>query len=191
MSGLRGPRLEDLVAAAAAEVDRTGLELCDAFVASGERFTRQNTPVETSALRESWDVTDAVPFRRGWTALLFNPTEYAEYVEEGTGLWGPRRKKYKIAPKDPNGMLAFRPYLRGADGSVAINLEGGPAKGGTTFARFVMHPGSPGHHMMRIGKAMAEHDEPQWSEKPLRDSARRMEAAMKRVAAKGRGRARA
>ena len=192
--GYRGARLADLVEAADDEVRRTGLDLADAFAKHGEAMIRQNTPVETSALRESWERTDAIEARnsvggyvsmrwsgRVWRATVFTTISYAPFVEEGTGLWGPRRQKYKIAPKDPNGVLAFKPYLR-ANGSVVINLDGSPSKDGKVYARFVMHPGSPGQHMIRIGQAKAEHDEAIWSEEPLRAWARRVESGMRRKA---------
>lgn len=65
---------------------------------------------------------------------------YAEYVEEGTGLWGPRRAKYEIRPKNPNGWLRFFDQKTGE----------------IVFAKRVMHPGSPGHHMFAKGVALTE-----------------------------------
>lgn len=66
--------------------------------------------------------------------------EYAPYVEEGTGLWGPRAARYEIRPRDPDG------WLRWID----------PNTGQPVFAKRVMHPGSPGAHMFAIGAALTE-----------------------------------
>lgn len=178
---LHGAALVDLVDAAAAATEQAGLDLCDAFCASGERFIRQNTPVETTRLRDGWDHTDAVSTGTSWRAFVLTDVDYAPYVEEGTGLWGPRRRKYKIEPKTPGGVLSFRPYLR-ADGAVVLDLDNNPTKDGRVFAKFVMHPGSPGAYMTKIGVQMAEHDEPVWSAGPLEDWARRVEQNMRRVA---------
>jgi hypothetical protein len=65
--------------------------------------------------------------------------EYAPFVEHGTGLWGPRRAKYEIRPKNPNGWLRW------------IGPDGKPI-----FAKRVMHPGSPGAHMFARGVALTE-----------------------------------
>lgn len=65
---------------------------------------------------------------------------YGPYVEEGTGLWGPRRAKYEIRPKKPGG------WLRWVD----------QRTGDVIFAKRVMHPGSPGAHMFAKGAALTE-----------------------------------
>ena len=68
--------------------------------------------------------------------------EYAPYVEDGTGLWGPKHAKYEIKPKRPGG------WLRWID----------PMTGDPVFARRVMHPGWPGNHMFAIGAALTEQE---------------------------------
>ena len=76
---------------------------------------------------------------------------YAPYVEEGTGLWGPKRSKYIIRPKRPGGWLSW------------ITQHGFTRRDGTfvqpgtrVFAKKVEHPGSPGNHMFKIGVLMVE-----------------------------------
>ena len=192
-SDYRGIRLAELVQAVEAETNRTGLELCDAFAEYGQERIRENTPVQTARLRRSWKLTPAragkiavggyVSARwsgRVWRAFVTTDVPYAEFVEKGTGLWGPRRRKYKIEPKKPGGVLVFRPYLR-EDGSVVLDLDNTPARDGKVYRSFVMHPGSPGQHMVRIGTAKAEHDDQVWSKEPLAKWASRVEARMRRV----------
>lgn len=63
----------------------------------------------------------------------------AEFVEEGTGKWGPLHRPYVIVPRKPGGFLVF--YLNSPD---------------PIYARRVVHPGSPGAHMIRFGLDEAE-----------------------------------
>ena len=99
----------------------------------------QNTPVLTGDLREHWMISDhvgkAVTFLGlGFEGQWFNELEYAPYVNYGTGLYGPEHRKYLIVPKNPNGILHWVDRLTGED----------------RFAKAVLHPGSPGHHMLEI-----------------------------------------
>lgn len=154
-----------------------------------------NTPVETRHLRDSYkqraivygayDAATGADWGYGardaagrwthgtkayaWTGTVFTEVDYALYVEKGTGLWGPRHAKYKIAPKKPGGMLAFQPYHRTAAGGVILDVHSGsPSKSGTIFVRYVMHPGSPGAEMFQIGTILTEAQKDHWSETGLR-----------------------
>jgi hypothetical protein len=60
--------------------------------------------------------------------------DYGPYLEEGTGLYGPKHAKYLIVPHNPDGYLAWP----GDDGKMH-------------FAKSVWHPGSPGVHMFLTG----------------------------------------
>lgn len=105
----------------------------------------RNTPVFTGNLRESWEVSDEIrrtmtAFGIGYKADWLNQVEYAEYVDLGTGLWGPEHRKYLILPRTPGGTLHWVDRLTGED----------------RFAKSVMAPGSPGHHMLAISAAMLE-----------------------------------
>lgn len=97
-----------------------------------------NTPVDTGELRGAWQRLPAVPEVRDgvptWRSTVRNPTKYAGYVENGTGIYGPNHAPYVIRPKLPGGVLRWV----GKDGQVH-------------FAKSVLHPGSPGHHMLAIG----------------------------------------
>lgn len=62
---------------------------------------------------------------------------YVIYVEEGTGLYGPKHAKYLIEPLGP-WPLRF------------------PGAGKWIHASHVWHPGSPGQHMFLIGGTMTE-----------------------------------
>lgn len=99
----------------------------------------QNTPVETGDLRENWQVTENISrtvtfLGLAWEGSWFNDTPYAAYVEHGTGLYGPEHRKYLILPKKPGGVLHWVDRVTGQD----------------RYARAVLHPGSPGHHMLAI-----------------------------------------
>lgn len=84
--------------------------------------------------------------------------DYAPYVEEGTGLWGPTGAPYEIKPIDPLGVLHWV-----------------VAGGEHVFAKRVMHPGSPGQHMFAIGIAMAEGRFHETVQDGLREFVRRCE----------------
>jgi len=118
-------------------------DMCDEGARSVESITRMNTPVRTGALRAAWKRDPAVPTMHGgewaWAGRVSNSTSYAADVEYGTGLWGPKHSKYLILPRTPGGVLRFI----GRDGQVV-------------FARRVMHPGSPGNHMLEIGMTVTE-----------------------------------
>lgn len=102
-----------------------------------------NTPIDTGNLRTSWRRTRPIsrvygPYR-GWTVQVATDVAYAAHVEWGTGLWGPNGAKYEITPKQPGGVLRW------------------VGKGGQeVFAKRVMHPGSPGAHMMAIAVGALE-----------------------------------
>jgi hypothetical protein len=107
--------------------------------------TIQNTPVDTSALRNDirqirirvYHISrNLVVYESGAYATL----DYAKFVEDGTGLFGPKHAKYLIEPKIPGGTLSW------VD----------PKTGVRVFAKKVWHPGSPGNHMFAIGSAIAE-----------------------------------
>ncbi|MET0604405.1 MAG: HK97 gp10 family phage protein [Baekduia sp.] len=103
----------------------------------------QNTPVKTGRLRTGWyqlPVTKthyliAPAFRSG----IANDYKYAPFVEYGTGLFGPRHRAYVITPKKA-------PFLAWRD----------PVTGQWIRARKVLHPGSPGNHMVAIAAAVVE-----------------------------------
>jgi hypothetical protein len=134
--------------------------------AGGERMTeltRMNTPVDKGTLRASW-TTKPVTVRVGHSVgvVISHPAEaeafvglaqgaryesgvqteveYAPYVEHGTGLWGPKHAKYPIRPKHPGGWLHW--------------ID--PMTGQHVFAKEVMHPGSPGNHMLSFAAAITE-----------------------------------
>lgn len=85
--------------------------------------------------------------------------DYAPFVENGTGLWGPRRQMYEIRPKRPDGWLRWRDQETGE----------------VIFAKRVMHPGSPGAHMFAIGAVMVEHEAHAFLQELASEWARRQE----------------
>ena len=113
----------------------------------GERMvelTKENTPVDTRQLRNSWYQRRLRRVRRGrltgWESGVATDEDYAPHVEHGTGLWGPEHRRYLILPKRPGGSLRWRD----------------PRTGRVIFARAVMHPGSPGQHMVQIAAGALE-----------------------------------
>jgi hypothetical protein len=131
-----------------------------------ERFRHNietNTPVNTGALRSSYRLTPvhygAVSSGAGgriasmaWTGTVYTEVGYAEFVERGTGLYGPEHKMYEIKPKTPDGVLHW--VMPG---------------GGHVFAKHVWHPGSPGAAMFRIGAVLTEHEVDEWAHRALRE----------------------
>jgi Bacteriophage HK97-gp10, putative tail-component len=171
-----GDDLMDLIENLEEATKRTGHRLADAMTDRGKTNIERNTPVETRHLRDSLERTP-IRYRRFslqgvrlycWEGKVFTEVEYAEYVERGTGLWGPRRKKYKIEPKKPGGVLAFTPYARMPNGGVILDVQNGVVSGQPVYARYVMHPGSPGAHMFRIGATLTEHQFDEFARDPMR-----------------------
>lgn len=105
-------------------------------------LTRMNTPVETGELRASWRRSPVEPDATfdgpSWRATVGTDVSYAPYVEHGTGLFGPKHAPYVIEPRNPGGVLRF--------------VVGGKV----VFARHVLHPGSPGNHMLEIGMLVTQ-----------------------------------
>lgn len=180
--GYKGDRLVPLINRLDRASYRAGHRMADRMVSRGRENIRLNTPVATFHLRNTYKRT-GISYGQlaslgytsirwaayAWTGKVYSEVEYAPFVEMGTGLWGPKRKKYKIQPKKPGGVLAFTPYDRTPNGSVILDVEGAPSKtGGLVTVRFVMHPGSPGNHMFQIGAELTEHEVAEWSLEPLR-----------------------
>lgn len=103
-----------------------------------------NTPVRTGNLRTAWYQLPVVPTSgegaSGVKGGIANDTEYAPYVEYGTGVYGPKHRPYVITPKKPGGVLAWRD----------------PKTGQWVYATKVNHPGSPGNHMLAIAAHVVE-----------------------------------
>lgn len=95
------------------------------------------TPVDTGDLKANWSITPAIKVMSyagaAWRGEWLNDAEYAEYVNFGTGLYGPEHRKYLIVPKKPGGVLHWV-----------------DSAGGDVYARAVLHPGSPGNEMLAI-----------------------------------------
>jgi hypothetical protein len=179
--GYEGASLVDMIDQLDDASQRTGRRLAESFQERGLHNIERNTPVETFHLRNSYK-RSPISYKQlstagytsirwsayAWEGSVFTEVEYAPYVELGTGLWGPKRQKYKIQPKKPGGVLAFTPYSRMPNGGVILDVQGNITKSGPVVVRFVMHPGSPGHHMFRIGAILTEHEIREWSREPLR-----------------------
>lgn len=141
--------------------------MADKGVDRWQSVTTENTPIDTGNLRTSWYTLPAQKVLSAvgdaYVAKIESQVSYAPHVEYGTGLWGPSHSKYKISPKSPGGMLRW--------------ID--PKSGDMVYARSVMHPGSPGQHMVQIGAevARAEAFEGPLFEGILADWARAVEAS--------------
>lgn len=116
---------------------------------AGERIEElavANTPVDTGHLRQKWHrfpvVKIATLVGDGYRVEVANDADYAAYVENGTGNFGPLHRPYVITPKDPNGVLSWRD----------------PKTGQWIHAKRVLHPGSPGNHMLAIALHVTEYE---------------------------------
>lgn len=112
----------------------------------GGRFqtdaTRAQTPIDSGHLAASIRKLPVMVYTEAVHTVYESGCEtevdYAPYVENGTGLWGPLHAKYVIVPKNPDGWLRF------------------VDNGRVVFAKKVLHPGSPGAHMFKRGASDTE-----------------------------------
>jgi hypothetical protein len=94
------------------------------------------TPVRTGNLATSWYREPTTEVQHGpdkaLQSTVATDTDYAPYVNYGTGLYGPEHRKYLIEPHPPNQLLSW--------------ID--PHTGERMYAKRVWHPGSPGEHMI-------------------------------------------
>jgi hypothetical protein len=108
------------------------------------RLVVERTPKDTGHLAESWKTKpvtkeSVVQGYKAYVTGVETDVDYAPYVEHGTGLWGPKHAPYPIRPKTPGGVLHF--FTR---------------EGREVFTKLVMHPGSPGAHMVATSISVLE-----------------------------------
>lgn len=120
----------------------------------GEKMTAYaefETPVDTGKLRRAWRtkavVKHSTPEGEVYESGTENHTDYALFVEVGTGLWGPRGAKYEIKPKVGNQFLSW--------------ID--PRSGRRVYRRRVMHPGAAGFHMTEIAAGLTERTMSVWA----------------------------
>lgn len=64
------------------------------------------------------------------------------YVDQGTGLYGPKKQPYEIKPKQPGGLLKFQTgYDARSQPGAKIGMGTGQPFGDWISAKSVMHPG--------------------------------------------------
>lgn len=161
-----GDSLADWVDSAKKPTSRAARRMADKGGEHMTSLTKDNTPVgewwdgqgwqASGHLRRSFDQKPIVVYKdeRGFTIYetgVETSVDYAPDVEYGTGLWGPNHAKYEITPKKPGGWLSWvtrKPFT---------TKKGKVIPAGTRmFAKRVMHPGSPGNHMVAIAVAATE-----------------------------------
>lgn len=108
----------------------------------------RNTPSATGVSRAAW-TSQVDP--AGLRAFIRNNKGYLAYVDEGTGLWGPSRRKYPIKPKYKKALA-----WPNGDARTTAGLGRGPqgTKKGTGYKSFtvvksVMHPGIRPRHFVK------------------------------------------
>jgi hypothetical protein len=113
-------------------LEDAGDEVASRVLQEFQDLTVRNTPIKYGNLRSSWHTIGPSRTLWGWTGDVQTEVSYAPHVEFGTGLWGPKHSKYLIKPKKAGGALSWFD----------------PLTGKRVFASSVMHPGSPGAHMV-------------------------------------------
>lgn len=109
-----------------------------------KELAEANTPIDTGELRSSWYQIPVHPTSfvvwDAWASGVASDVSYAPYVEYGTGIYGPKHAPYIIRPKNPGGLLVWTD----------------PKTGRIIRAKEVLHPGSPGQHMVAIAADVTE-----------------------------------
>lgn len=124
IASLKDPKLAALAAKAAAEIYTT--DILD-WIRMGQAFTSRTGATEQSI---SWRP-------EGQGALVYANARTAWFRERGTGLFGPKKAKYRIAPsKDKFTFVNGKSET--SRKALLIPLAGGHAM----FRKSVMHPGS-------------------------------------------------
>lgn len=80
---------------------------------------------------------------------------HALFVHWGTGLWGPKKAKFKIAPKLGGGKKSLRFPITGFVGPLNPGARGAKGRSGFAFAKYVMHPGNKPDPWMIRAAALA------------------------------------
>jgi hypothetical protein len=116
--------------------------------------TKKLTPVDTGHLRELWELSDVM--RRGdeLYIVLFNPAEYASFVEDGH-----MQRKHFLPIKYLEDSKNSRPYL-----NYLYEQYGDDVSGIMLKDKWI-----PGVHMARISITKIEFELPQRYEKALQE----------------------
>jgi len=128
------------------EFDRRSSLLVTSYAFRIEKEAKKRAPVAANILRPS---IHAEVSKQGTQtrARIGTDVHYAPYVEYGTGLYGPEKRKYEIRPKTKKA-LAFvaragtqlstgRALFRSRTGRLVLNRK----RGARTVVRKVIHPG--------------------------------------------------
>lgn len=106
-----------------------GSAMFDAIEQTYFRELIKNTPKATGNTSTGWKIK----LLSDGTISITNKKwgDIVTYLEEGTGIYGPKKQAYVIKPKKSGGTLAF-------------NIGGKKI-----FAKFVIHPGIKARHFVR------------------------------------------
>lgn len=86
-----------------------------------------------------------------------------KFVDQGTGLYGPNKRAYVIAPKNPDGFLKFQRFYSAKTAPIAKLGQGtGERSGDWVQKKEVIHPGIPGRHFT---DKVIEELEPPWKDR--------------------------
>lgn len=115
----------------AQRITRTAVrDMVEAAGVTLKAVAEAKTPTNTGRLKAAWVRDMTADIGGGYRTEVHNDVDYAVYVENGTGLFGPKHAKYLITPKKPGGTLRFEWHGR------------------LVFFSHVWHPGSKGHYMI-------------------------------------------
>lgn len=129
------------------------------------RMVKTLTPIKTGTTNRQWYMKLLAPL----VIMIFNDSKIARYLEEGTGLYGEKKAKYPIKPKNKKALsFAWGKGFEMRTGASASDLkfrktgsltEGSLKKYGNsafTTVKSVMHPGIRALHMARNTASYAQ-----------------------------------
>lgn len=100
-------------------IDTLGEKIVNNVASNLQGNLKMESPVDHGRLQNSWSIFDEGPLEK----TVASSANYAEYVNDGTGLYGPHKtlirpttkKALKFTPNNGKfkGMTIFTPYSRG------------------------------------------------------------------------------
>ena len=100
-------------------IDSLGEKIVNNVASNLQGNLKMESPVDEGKLQGSWTIFDEGPLEK----TVYSSANYAQYVNDGTGLYGPHqtlirpttKKALKFTPNNGKlkGMTIFTPYSRG------------------------------------------------------------------------------
>lgn len=99
---------------------------------------------------------------RAKNAKIFN------IIDKGSGLWGPKGKKYPIRPKKPGGVLSFTSGYKAGSKPNRVTTTASSRSGDKVVVKEVMHPGIEPRNWIKLRHKKWSKKLPQYLEKGMR-----------------------